>query len=353
MNINITKYLEERQLYFVPELCSRIIESMITDGTVTLRTKEPKSGHLNGLFVLLEQLCDHWHWDPSKITLETPNEQEYHDRFNIIHTLSENLTIIVGDKIFDIKHRPWNKQYVYGMFIGRANLTRLHGAHKHLNFEFQHLGLTSFNQDVNYFIDHHDLLDYLAHTDQTYQQALNIKPYSDIGDIIQPPIVPPINILGWEDVYEKIGIELVFETSQTSWCHQHSEKLYRPIFYKRPFMVIAGAGYLKNLTQRPKTSLKPLTGSPKETKEFLDYYQANRKPLRVFNQYITTEYDNDEGVHRVDHVFDILRELIKTEKIYRILEDCAEDIEYNYEVMKEEYKMLANATKGLEHLIFT
>ena len=49
-----------------------------------------------------------------------------------------------------------------------------------------------------------------------------------------------------------------------------------------------------------------------------------------FENVFSKEYDNDHGILRVDHVFDILRHLVLTNRIHNILEDCAEGIETNY-----------------------
>ena len=53
--------------------------------------------------------------------------------------------------------------------------------------------------------------------------------------------------------------------------------------------------------------------------------------FKNFNHVISTAYDQDEGIPRVDHVFDILHELIRSGRINTILEKCHDDIEHNYQ----------------------
>ena len=69
-----------------------------------------------------------------------------------------------------------------------------------------------------------------------------------------------------------------------------------------------------------------------------------------FENIISNAYDDDHGIWRVDHVFDILRELILTNKIQTIIEDCQEGIENNYKFAQA---LMHNRYAGLtEYLPF-
>lgn len=338
MIVDTQKYLQERQIFWAPELCSLIIQSMLAHGRVVIRAIEHRSLHTNGFFDLLDQLCDHWKWDDQCITIETNNEQEYYHRYNLVHVVWDPPNpwdqLIDNDKL-----RLWNHEKVYGMFIGRASTLRIRGAHNHKNFKYRTLGLTSFHDNMRNYVDQHFLLEYLMDSNQTYQDTISIDPYSDIDDILSPPIMVPKNILGWEEVYEKIGIELVFETTESGRINPCTEKIMRPMFYRRPFMLIAPPHSLKWWTSRPPVNLQPTTGARPEAKDAIEHYLNKRRPIKTFNHFIDPSYDEDSGICRVDHMFDILNTLIRTDKIYRILEDCAEDIEHNYQVAVEDYQL--------------
>lgn len=341
MIIDLQKYCEEKELFFETELASKIIHSMQTDGEVTLRSKETRSYSANGLYKLLDELCSYWNWAPSKITIETNNELEQHDRYNIVHVYFHHMVSRYSRSLLEnITPVEWNQEKLYGMFIGRANTTRIRGIHNHLKFQYRNQGLTSFNHNMKNHVDQSVLLEYLTETSQPFNEMISVNPYSDIGEIMTPPITEPRNIIGWEKVYEKIGIELVFETAEVPSSHW-TEKILRPILYKRPFMVVAWSGFIAYHSNRPKTKLVPYKEfDTPELRELLDYYINHRKNYKFFGHYINLDYDKDSGIHRVDHVFDILNELIRTKKIYNIIEACRDDIEHNYNVLQEEIKMV-------------
>lgn len=343
MVIDIQRYFQETELFFTAELCSKIIRSMQLDGSVTLRTKEGRCARTNGLYALLDELCNFWQWDPSKITLETCNYLESHEKYNIVHGMFDYMSLEIADRIKNIQPRPWNKEKVYGMFIGRANATRIRGVHFHQQYEFKHLGLTSFHHDMSYHVDKMTMLDYLMQSNQPFDQAISIKPYSDIGHLMTPPIAQPQSIIGWESVYEKIGIELVFQTDPVETCIQFGEKLIRPMLYKRPFMIVAGRNYIKNINTCYQ-NLQAYSNDP-ETTELIEHFKHNMKPFKFFGNVLDLDYDNGEGIYRVDHLFHILGDLIRSEKIYTILEDCQEDIEHNYQAVIEMSQMLAEISK--------
>lgn len=340
MIIDLQKYCEEKELLAETELASRIIYSMQTDGEVTLRSKETRSASACGLYNMLDSLCNYWQWDPAKITIETINEMEQHDRYNIVQVHFDYMIACQANSLLNnIKPVDWNQEKLYGMFIGRANTTRIRGIHNHLKFKYQDQGLTSFNHDMKQHVDRSVLLEYLTETSQPFDEMISVEPYSDIGPILTPPITESHNIIGWEKIYEKIGIELVFETAEVP-SSKRTEKILRPILYKRPFMVVAWPGFVAYHSNPPKTKIVPYKEfDTPEIRELLDYYVNHRKGYKFFGNYINLDYDKDYGIHRVDHIFDILNELIRTKKIYHIIDACQNDIEHNYAALREEIKL--------------
>lgn len=322
MNIDIQRYWGDKEIYFVGELCAKIIESMQNDGTVTLFSKEQRSAKDSGLYYLLNQLSAYHNWDKSKITIKTPNYLEKHNQYTIEFMFEEGLPYygIQNEYITcGIEHRPWNYEKTYGMFLGRANVTRIHGIHKHKQFEFSDQGLVSWHHNLREQIDQKVLAEYLMVTNQTYEEMVSIPPFSNIGAVLTPPIIDPKSGgVNWNSVYEKIGIELIFETSESNNLLSYTEKLIRPMLYKRPFMLISGQHAIQNF----KKIMLP------------NFFQRLEPTNNIcfFEDVISNAYDNDHGIYRVDHVFDILKELILTNKIQTIIEDCQEGIETNYKL---------------------
>lgn len=307
MIIELQLYWGDREIYYIPELCSKIIKSMTTDGEVTLMTKEHRCSYTNGGFALLDSLCDFWKWDKSKITLITCNPLEKHPCYNIVFSYYRH-----GNNVrpMNVPFEPWTKEKVYGMFIGRPNAPRIRAVHNHDKFKFKHLGLTSFQGDLFECMDMPELIDYFMESNQTYQEMISIKPYSDIDQIRQPPITLDTKF-DWGNIYKQIGIEIVCETSTAPNCFAVTEKLERCIVYRRPFLTIAPKGFNRHIN-----SLNSLYS------------------LKTFENYFNHGYDDLNGIQRVDKVFQILENLIETGKIYNILEDCKDDIEHNFQNMQ-------------------
>ena len=331
MKIDLQRYWGPFEIYHAGELTCRIVDAIQKHGTVTLVSKEVRGFEKSGLLCLLDEICAFHAWPRNRITIEHCDLTQNITRgYNA--KMVETSESFFGTDFSTVIHRRWNREKNYGMFIGRANTSRMYAAYRHLNFEYKDQGLTSFNQDIAHYVDHRYLTEYLCHTNQRWQDLKSIRPWSDIDQIQEPPITGQLQGPLWNSVYEKIGIEIVLETTDTSDCFGMSEKFLRPIIYRRPFILIAGRnhiqGVLKHLDEYP---MENLDGS------------ARTFPgkFRFFENVIPLDYDNDEGIDRVEHAFDILRELIRNKKIDTILEDCADDIENNYNVVKKHVEDLA------------
>jgi hypothetical protein len=305
MKVDIQKHWGDSELFYIGELCSKIINSMHIDGEVYLYTKEGKNGYNNGMFDLLDELCAYNNWDKKLITLDTSNSSASHPEYNIVYTEFNHTAAYI--KLTD-PVLPWNRKKYYGMFIGRANSSRIRAVHNNFNFKFKEHGLTSFNTDLFNFMNKTELVDYYCHSGQTYQEMISIKPYSDIGPIILESITPIIDNVNWSRVYEKIAIDIVCETSVLPDCTDMSEKIIRPMYFKRPFLLIGSPSQLKFLKNRG---------------------------FKTFDNIIPSDYDQCSGMTRVDAVFNILEQLISSEKIHDLLELCSADIEHNHKLIVE------------------
>lgn len=324
MRIDLQKYWGYFELYHTGELTCRIVEAMQKYGSVTLVTKEIRSLETTGLLSLLDEICAYHRWPRSQITIEHGNVGQHIDRGYTIKHVMDSEFFLSAD-LSKVTHRSWNRDKTYGMFIGRATASRMYAAYRHLNFEYRDRGLTSFHHDISHYVHDRYLVEYLCHTNQTWQDLKSIGRWSDIDHMQQPPITMQLHNDLWNKVYEKIAIEIVLETSETGDNFGITEKLLRPIMYRRPFLLITGRNRIKDF-------LKPGQYPPGENLDGSTWQPF--APMRFFENVIPLDYDNDEGIDRVEHVFDILHELIRTNKIETILEDCEDDINHNYEVVK-------------------
>ena len=352
--IDMQKYAQETEMVFVAEFVSKMIQTMHEYNHVVLRFREVRCGETNGFYKLLDELCNYWQWSSDQITIETTSWTHYHPKYKITH-IAWNLQALLIDHIIDnIVPKPWNQQKLYGMFIGRANATRLRGLINHFKFPYKSRSLSSFHQDMSYYVDEKSLLEFLAHTNITYQEVINIAPYSDIDDLFVPPITNEKIFVSWESVYEQIPIELIFETNPYEESFGVSEKVLRPMLYKRPFLTVAGKNYNKNMANFfADAPLHNPTNDP-ELKDYLEYFKYKSKPFTCFDKHIQdfigVDYDLGQGVYRVDHVFDILKRLIESGKINTLLNDWQEDIENNYQAVIEGLHLYAKITEKQKEL---
>jgi hypothetical protein len=307
MKIDLQKHWGDSELYYIGELCAKIIDSMKADGSVYLWTKEGKNGHNNGMFVLLDELCAYYNWDKRNITLDTTNIAASHNEYNIVYTDFSHAAACME---INQKVLPWNKEKYYGMFIGRANSSRIRAIHNHHKFEYKEHGISSFNDDLFNYMNKAELVDYFFHSGQTYQEMISIKPYSNIGPVLIPPITPSMfDKCNWSAVYEKIAIEIVCETSILPDCFDVSEKVFRAMYFKRPFLLIGSPNQLAFIRQ-------------------LGY--------QTFNEVIPEDYDSLSGLQRVDRVFEILKQLIETKSIDTLAERCYNTLEHNHNLLLSE-----------------
>lgn len=309
--IDISAHITDRYINYPTILVSKIIQEMNNYGEVVLVSREAFSGEENGLYKLLDQLCFYWGWDKKKITIKTSNQYEKHLEYQVV--------INKSPAFLGIHHKPknltfgnvtWDGSKYYGQFLGRITGERGYGYVRHANFEFNRFGLTSLSQ---WFTEdaaqNKDIIDFFRYSDWSWSKIKQVQVYSDINDVISPPITFPHNIIGWENVYKQIPIEIVFETHTAENIVAPTEKILRPMLYHRPFMLVA---------------------SP----QLIDYLEENYD-IRFFQSVIPLTYKYLKGKERVDVIYDILHDLIKSGKIQTLLHDLKEDIDHNYKIAKQ------------------
>jgi len=300
VRLEIQEFVGNDEITNVGLLTAKIIEIMRDGDGIEIYTKEPISAIDIGLIDLVDSLVDYYKWDTSMIQFKYGNHKETTliDRYKMSVTDT-------GDPIaklpIPIQFDHWDHSKLFGMFIGRLNKSRLHALSELQRFRYKDLGLTSMNQSVeSESVKTDSLLTYIKESDTTWSELQKIKPYSDIGPVLDVPILPPDNFVDWGEVYKQIPIEIVCETSDSPNNWQITEKLIRCIMYRRPFLLISSPGLALQLSTDSQM-VKDL--------ELV-------APLKLFQHAIPIDYDNLSGKERVDAVFDILYNLIETDDIH-------------------------------------
>ena len=220
---------------------------------INLNAEGPCSESL-GLYHMLDEICEKFNFPKNKVTIHTWNQIEHHQKYNIkinpplyINETQEfnRKNQIWPDKIFD----PISKHF--GIFIGRSNWIRLWIAgnlwhnykdktvmtyHWKINNEFHaaHIGLD-------------DMLRWNASIEDVDRsnQLLKHCPL-DLSEHNVYPILSPehLNICR---IYHQFFLEIICETYYSGVSFYPTEKIWRPILMKTPFLIHGPVEYLKNL----------------------------------------------------------------------------------------------------------
>lgn len=284
----------------------------------------------NGLYRLLDAFCERTGYDPGKITIRTANLVEHHDRYNIIRVPQYWYEVDKINKWLEGKHinNGTNPGYHFGNFIGRANWSRLWIASL-LASKFADSTLQTFNSGMrsHYVIKEHTC-DYLGLEDlvkhecdilpqvieflQTCPRVIpdDIEFIKTVKSFIpQPgyyPIQHPANLNILKE-YHKIFVDIVCETRVTGNCFFVTEKTWRCIIARRPFIVMGSQYFLQNL---------------------------KRLGFKTFDQYWDEGYDEYAPKDRVKHIETVL-ETISTwpvDVLHQKLELMQSILDHNYQV---------------------
>ena len=288
-------------------LCAKIIKAILTNDDIVIRSDEGNSFVENGLYTLLDTLCKFYHYDGSKITIETNNWLESHNQYHVVPA-KYSTDFVYFSNPHDVPN--WDHSKIFGMFLGLGRKERIYSLLRYRQSRYKDLGLTSFNQDFMDIDITADIAKVCQYANCKIDDIVSIQPYSDIDEVEQTPIWLNKNTNGklWENAYRQIAIEIVCETTMYQDAFHVTEKTLRPMYYRRPFLVVGSKDYLKKL----------------QTLGF-----------RTFEGIIPDYYDQLEGFIRVDNVFQILESLIESNAIKLILEQCQSDIEHNYNLVLE------------------
>jgi len=293
----------------VPTLVAKIIMTWQKYGEVDLRTKEGQSFSECGLYDILDLVCKTVGIPKDKISLTNNNWAEYHKEYKIIKApfsyeimqfsqQNKTLSNYVGDKF-------------YGLFLGRINTPRIEAMV--LSRRRFIPSLTSFNGDVNVPYAQNIIGKIL--TENKYEkrevQEATLR-HGPIDGLVTPPIIPPANCFGkhWQSAYSQIVVELVLETTDWPDSFHITEKTLRPIYYKRPFILVGARGFMDKLRQLG---------------------------FKTFENIIPNYYENFD--YCVEQAFECLDKTYAKNfygsRPHQLLDDCKEDIEHNYKLLLE------------------
>lgn len=294
-----------------------------------------------GLYQLLDEFCVTTGYNKNHITIKTANMLEYHAEYIISrhpeywYEINSIQTWLQG-KNLSITYTPSKH---FGNFISRSNWFRLwtatilHTYHKDKTLQTYHYDSHRENYNANGYIGVDDLFrhecDLIVQAVEFLQncpKTIDIDFLQDLNNckdsIFQHensyyPIQHPSN-LNLLQYYNDIFVDIIVEPNISGNCFLATEKLWRCVVARRPFIVISNANYLKNL---------------------------RRLGFKTFNHWWNEDYDLYSNRDRIKKVENIIFEISSwsLDELNSKLIDMSDILDHNYRTFLElNYNKLRN-----------
>jgi len=214
--------------------------------------REGSDCNTNGLYQLLDNICNKLGYDPSSITIHTCNQLEQHALYKIVKHAP--LYIPSGQEfakhhVFDDKN--WNSLKHFGIFISRSNWHRLWlGSHIWNNYLSQSEITYHYDSTVDYHRLHlgfDELCHQLKSKPDVAVAAEFIKHLPIKNDAVDSyPILTPAHF-AISKLYPNFFVEIVCETFLSGQSFYPTEKTWRPLICQTPFLMLGPRNFLSNL----------------------------------------------------------------------------------------------------------
>jgi hypothetical protein len=285
-----------------------------------------------GTYKLLDEFCVRTGYDAGRITIRTGNMLEYHDKYNIERV--SKFWYEVG-RIQDwVKGKSLTSGTMptkhFGHFVGRSQWPRLWMAGI-LDSKYSNITLQTFHSGLgsNYVIKKEskitdplgfdDLIKYNCNSLVEVSKFLNTCPRTIPGDLEfvktcrqevigqtdYYPIQHPAN-LNITQYYPHIFVDIVNESQFAGNCFFVTEKTWRCIVARRPFIIFSNTGFLKNL---------------------------KRLGFRTFDKFWPEVYDEAGMQHRIKEIELLLTSLsaYDQDQLTNLLKEMKDILDHNYD----------------------
>lgn len=231
-----------------------ILKEYTDSGKIVINLNaEGPDNHALGLYELLDYIVDVYNIDPAKIEIHTCNQIEKHARYAIKYTpplyveecndfINANL---FPDKTFDSEFKT------FGLFIGRLNSYRLELLNLvHKSYKNHSLYTCHYDREIEFHRPYSSISKLIKNGKDwslisECVQTLSECPFQ-IETVESYPILTPTH-MNIAKVYHNFFVEIVAETYFTGNTFYPTEKTWRPILLKTPFIVQGPQDYLYNL----------------------------------------------------------------------------------------------------------
>jgi hypothetical protein len=310
----------DSKIWNIEDKTAEIIFSMLHDPAVNISLNfEGPCAETLGLYSLLDKLCTKFNYNKNSITIDTCNQIETHSDYRIKKIpplyISETQKFVKDNQQYFLE-KTFNSEFKhFGLFIGRSNCLRLYMAAS-LFGQYHDQTVLTFHYDCKktYHGDHlkFDELLKIPHTDQDLDRVLHLIKSSPIKlDAVEEsyPMLSPAH-LNISKTYHTFFVEIVCETYFTGNSFYPTEKIWRPITLKTPFIIQGSSNYYNNL---------------------------RRIGFRTFHQWWDEGFGKDPYDCQPNAVLAIIKQLslMSTSELQSMYEDMRPTLEHNYNVFME------------------
>ena len=209
-----------------------------------------------GLYSLLDYMSAKFGIDKAQVKIHTCNQVEQHPEYTIVKyppLYIDETNQFYRDNQQHFLPKTFDDNFkTFGLFVGRSNWVRLWLASELYNiYRTQTLLTFHYDRDVDFHRPHLGMDDLINHNADwsSIARAKNLIENCPIkiDDLIpEYPMISPEH-LNIAKVYNNFFCEIVCETYFSGRSFYPTEKIWRPIMLKTPFIVHGPQGYLDNL----------------------------------------------------------------------------------------------------------
>ena len=304
------------KMWHIETKVAEIIYSLINDNEViiNLNNEGPCCEDI-GLYNILDFICEKFKFIKSSITIETSNILENHEYYNvcvrpqttlidIVKKHSENNNIIT-------KYKKNDKVSLIGIFVGRASWVRIWlSSILWRNYSDKIIGSFHWNNTSDVPLTHIELNEMIKFG----ASFNNIKNASDFLDNAPYELYKGVNLPITEneccdiiEYYDSFFVEIVCETYFSGNTFFPTEKTWRSIATKTPFIIHASTDFLRNL---------------------------RKLGFKTFDKWWSEEYDDyghETRIEKIIEIIDYLANLTPSE-IQDMYNDMHDTLEHNYKI---------------------
>lgn len=268
--LRISVQTQDRKIYRKDKLTAALCEAARQDRDLVVDfLPEGSCAEQLGLYRLLDEFCELLTYDRSRVTIRTANMLEYHPQYKIlrcpefwyeIQQVQEwHRSNLIDTGINPVRH--------FGCFVSRTTWARLwissylNRYHPEKTLQTYHYDRQRQNYNGNGYVGLDDLFKFDCDIIPECAKFLTTCPRTVDLDFLQTadtsqsifqhpgsyyPIQVPAN-LNLINFYHDIFVDIVTEPNISGNNFLVTEKLWRCIIARRPFMVLATGNYLYNL----------------------------------------------------------------------------------------------------------